>query len=197
MVKCLTSTSSALPMSIRARSPRPRMAERFVDTLDELFERERPDIVSVAVPTVLHHDVVMQAIEYGVHVLVEKPIASTVAEAERMIVAAERANVKLMVGHIERFNPAIIELKRLLDQVGTIFQIVARRVGPFPERIRDVGVTVDLASHDIDAMRFLLGESVERVYAETSLASMPRTRTCCSESSGLPTARSVVSTSTG
>jgi len=73
-----------------------------------------------------------------------------------------------MVGHIERFNPAILELKRRLEQVGTIFQVSARRVGPFPDRIRDVGVVVDLASHDIDAMNFLLESPVESVYAQTA-----------------------------
>src|SRR5690606_20141800 len=75
---------------------------------------------------------------------------------------------RLMVGHIERFNPAILELKRRIEQVGTIFQISARRVGPFPDRIRDVGVVVDLASHDIDAMNFILESPVETVYAQTA-----------------------------
>jgi predicted dehydrogenase len=73
-----------------------------------------------------------------------------------------------MIGHIERFNPAIIELKRRIEQVGAVFQISARRLGPFPDRIRDVGVVVDLASHDIDAMNYILESPVEHVYAQTA-----------------------------
>jgi predicted dehydrogenase len=74
-----------------------------------------------------------------------------------------------MVGHIERFNPAVQELKRRLDahQLGRIFSIYATRIGPFPPRIRDVGVVIDLAVHDIDCMRFVTGAEVKRVYAET------------------------------
>ncbi|MGC8874745.1 MAG: Gfo/Idh/MocA family protein, partial [Chloroflexia bacterium] len=106
----------------------------------------------------------------GVHVLVEKPIASTVDEAEEMIRAAKQYGVKLAVGHIERFNPAVIELKKRLDrgELGRIFLIHARRLGPFPERIQDMGVVIDLAAHDLDVMYYLLGQEVERVYAETT-----------------------------
>jgi predicted dehydrogenase len=79
------------------------------------------------------------------------------------------AGVKLSVGHIERFNPAIVELKRRVQRgdVGRVFQIHARRVGPFPFRIRDVGVVIDLATHDIDIMRYITGAEVARIYAET------------------------------
>lgn len=136
--------------------------------IDAMLERQGLDLVSIVVPTSLHHEIVLKAIDRGIHVLVEKPIASTVAEAREMIDAARRAGVRLMVGHIERFNPAILELKRRLDQAGTIFQISARRVGPFPDRIRDVGVVVDLASHDIDVMNFILESPVETVYAQTA-----------------------------
>jgi predicted dehydrogenase len=74
-----------------------------------------------------------------------------------------------MVGHIERFNPAVRELKARLDagELGRVFQVHARRVGPFPERVRDVGVVLDLAPHDIDVMRYLLGSEITRVHAET------------------------------
>jgi predicted dehydrogenase len=150
-----------------ARATRGRVLPGYTDPV-AMLERERPDMISVAVPTSLHHDIACQALERGVHVLVEKPVASTLAEAWSMIQVAERSGSRLMVGHIERFNPAIIELKRRLDQVGVIFQIMARRLGPFPDRIRDVGVVVDLASHDIDAMRFLLDLLPERLYAETA-----------------------------
>jgi UDP-N-acetylglucosamine 3-dehydrogenase len=136
--------------------------------IDAMLDRERLDLVSIVVPTSLHYETVMKAVQHRVNALVEKPIASTVAEAHAMIDAARQAGVRLMVGHIERFNPAILELKRRIDQVGTIFQVSARRVGPFPDRIRDVGVVVDLASHDIDAMNFILESPVETVYAQTA-----------------------------
>ena len=85
-----------------------------------------------------------------------------------MIEAAAEAGRMLTVGHIERFNPAIRELRRRLDggELGRIFQISATRLGPFPARIRDVGVVVDLAPHDIDVMRYLVGSEPVRVYAE-------------------------------
>lgn len=135
----------------------------------EMLANERLDVVSVSVPTMLHRQVALDCIAAGVNTLVEKPIAATVAEGEEMIAAAKKAGVKFTVGHIERFNPAIIELKKRLDagELGRIFQIHARRLGPFPARIRDVGVVIDLAIHDVDIMRYLLGSDVTRVYAET------------------------------
>jgi UDP-N-acetylglucosamine 3-dehydrogenase len=135
----------------------------------ELLQREKPDAVTVAVPTNSHHAVVMDALAAGCHVLVEKPIAGTLAEADELVAAAAGAKRVLAVGHIERFNPAIIELKRRLDegQLGRVFQIHARRLGPFPQRIRDVGVVVDLATHDLDVMRYLTGSEIVRLYAET------------------------------
>src|SRR5205085_10403124 len=88
--------------------------------------------------------------------------------AERIAKAAERREVVLTVGHIERYNPAIGELRRRLKdgQGGRVLQIRARRIGPFPHRIRDVGVIHDLAPHDIDIMRYLLDDEVESVFAE-------------------------------
>jgi len=135
----------------------------------EMLDQERPDLVSAAVPTRLHHSVAMEAIRRGIHVLVEKPIASTVVEAQEMIRQAQEAGVRLAVGHIERFNPAVIELKKRLDQgeLGQVFMVQARRMGPFPERIQDMGVVIDLASHDLDVMLYLLDSEVDRVYAET------------------------------
>ena len=133
-----------------------------------MLERERPDAVSVAVPTASHEEVAVAALEAGAHVLVEKPIAATPEAGDRMIAAAARTQRKLMVGHIVRFNPAMQELKRRLDDgmLGRIFQIDCRRIGPFPSRIQDVGVAVDLAPHDIDIMRYLTGLNPVRVYAE-------------------------------
>jgi predicted dehydrogenase len=134
----------------------------------ELLEREKPDAVSVVVPTAMHEEVATAAMQAGAHVLIEKPIASTEDEGKRLIALAEKLKRKLMVGHIVRFNPAIQELRKHLQdgELGRIFQVVCRRIGPFPARIRDVGVVVDLAPHDIDVMRYLTGKNPERVYAE-------------------------------
>ena len=134
-----------------------------------MFEEEHLDLVSIVAPTSLHRQATLEALASGANVLVEKPIASDRADAEAMIQAAEQAGRLLTVGHIERFNPAIRELRRRLagGELGRIFQVKATRLGPFPARIRDVGVVVDLAPHDIDVMRFLLDSEPTRLYAET------------------------------
>jgi UDP-N-acetylglucosamine 3-dehydrogenase len=144
-------------------------ATRGYGSLTELLERETPEAVTVAVPTENHHAAVMKALAAGCHVLVEKPIAATLAQADELVAAARSANRVLAVGHIERYNPAVLELKRRLDegQLGRVYQFDAQRLGPFPQRIRDVGVVIDLATHDLDLMRFLTGSEIVRVYAET------------------------------
>ena len=128
--------------------------------------------MTVAVPTNQHRGVVLDALAAGCHVLVEKPIAGSLAEADELVAAAKKAGRTLAVGHIERYNPAVVELKRRLDegQLGKLIQMHARRLGPFPQRIRDVGVVVDLATHDLDVMRYLSGSPIVRVYAETRRA---------------------------
>jgi predicted dehydrogenase len=155
------------PEAVR-RATQGRAIRGFADA-SEMFAAESLDVVSVVAPTSLHEPITLAALAAGVHVLVEKPIAATRDEAERMIAAAADAGLILTVGHIERFNPAIRELRRRLaiGELGRIFEIHATRLGPFPARIRDVGVVVDLAPHDIDVMRFLLGSDPIRIYAET------------------------------
>lgn len=135
----------------------------------EMLSVERPEAVSIAVPTALHLEVALAALEAGAHILVEKPIAATLEEGRAIIARARELDRRLMIGHIVRFNPAIQALKEklLAGELGRIFQILCRRVGPFPARIRDVGVVIDLAPHDLDLMRFLTGLDPLRVYAET------------------------------
>lgn len=142
---------------------------RAYDCFLRMLDEQRPDLISVVVPTREHLAVAKAAIERGIHVLVEKPIAANLTEAVEMARLAERHGVILTVGHIERFNPAIIELKRRLDagELGRIFEIHARRLGPFPPRIQDVGVIVDLATHDLDVIHKLVDSQATRVYAET------------------------------
>lgn len=124
------------------------------------------DAVSVVVPTTLHNTVVMDAINAGCHVLVEKPITDSLENGATMIKAAKDANLKLMVGHIERFNPAVIKLKEIIDSglLGKIVSISARRVGPYNPRIRDVGIIMDLGVHDVDVISYLYGKPVDKVY---------------------------------
>lgn len=138
--------------------------------IEELLKDPEIEVVSVCVPTTFHHEVVMQAIEYGKHVLVEKPIAFTAEEAEEMIATAKEKGVKLATGHVERFNPAVQKAKDLIDNdvIGDLVAVSAKRVGPFPPRIKDVGVAIDLAIHDLDVMNFLIDEEVEQVYASMS-----------------------------
>ena len=156
--------------SLTAESTARRLRIASYSDYRQMLEREGPDAVVVAVPTILHREVVLDVIARGMHVLVEKPIAFTVEEGREIIEAARAAGRVLTVGHIERYNPAIVELHRRLQQqeLGRVFQMHARRLGPFPPRVRDVGVVIDLATHDIDIMRFLSGSEVDRVSAETA-----------------------------
>jgi UDP-N-acetylglucosamine 3-dehydrogenase len=157
---CKTEIAEAVSGQYRARA--------YQDH-SQLLKNERPDAVSIAVPTALHEQIAVEALEAGAHVLVEKPIAATLDGGKRMIEAAAYHHRRLMVGHIVRFNPAIQTLQRKLQagELGRLYQIVCRRIGPFPARIRDVGVVVDLATHDIDLMRYLTGNDPVRVFAET------------------------------
>jgi UDP-N-acetylglucosamine 3-dehydrogenase len=134
---------------------------------EELLKNPEIEAVSVCVPTTHHYNVVMAAIEHGKDVLVEKPIAFTLKEAEGMIQAAKDKGVKLSTGHVERFNPAVKKAKELIemDVIGDVVSASARRVGPFPPRIKDVGVAIDLAIHDLDVMYYLFDEEVTQVYA--------------------------------
>jgi UDP-N-acetylglucosamine 3-dehydrogenase len=143
---------------------------KFYTDCRAMLDAEEVEAVSVCVPTTLHREVALEAIRRGIHVLVEKPIAASVSDGQFIVDQAHARDLVCMVGHVERFNPAVVELKRHLDQgeLGRIFEIVARRKGPFPVRVRDVGVVVDLAAHDLDIMWYLTGAEVTRVYAETA-----------------------------
>lgn len=134
-----------------------------------MVEQTHPSLVAVVVPTFLHFEIAAYLLDHGINILLEKPMTSTVEEALALIELAQARGVKIAVGHIERFNPAIKEVKHRLvqGQLGRVFHLHARRLGPFPTRILDVGVTLDLATHDIDIMRYLTDSEVERVYAET------------------------------
>jgi UDP-N-acetylglucosamine 3-dehydrogenase len=128
-----------------------------------------PDFAIVAIPTEDHVETTRALARAGVHVLVEKPLGASVAEAQAIIDACQAAGVHAAVGHVERFNPALLELRRRTQdgQVGQVFVVATERIGPFPDRVRDVGVVKDLATHDLDLVRWLGGAPVRRVTAET------------------------------
>ena len=127
------------------------------------------DAVTIAAPTHLHHEISLACIARGVHVLVEKPIASTVEEGRAIVAAARRAGVTLMVGHVERFNPAVAAIKRAIDGED-ILSIAITRVGPFPPRMSNVGVVIDLAVHDIDLIRWFTESDIVDVQPQLSSA---------------------------
>jgi predicted dehydrogenase len=135
----------------------------------ELLAREAPDAAVVAVPTRLHQEVALACIERGVALLVEKPLGAGLEECLRLRDAAEAKGVSLMPGHVERFNPVVQAAKHWLDggKLGRVYEVRSQRVGPFFERVRDVGVVHDLATHDIDLLHMLFACEVERVHAET------------------------------
>lgn len=128
----------------------------------ESLLRQELDAVSVAVPSSLHNEVAVAAAGAGIHVLVEKPIADTLESAQDIIKAAEKNNVKLMVGHIERYNPAVTTLRKAAQGKKLIFLEITR-VGPFPPRVKDIGIVIDLGVHDIDLVRYLTCSEYERV----------------------------------
>jgi predicted dehydrogenase len=119
------------------------------------------DAVSIVVPTTLHHKVSKDFLEHGAHVLVEKPITVTVEEAEELIAIAKAKNLILQVGHLERFNPAVLGL----DNEEKPLFIESHRLSPFNPRANDVSVVLDLMIHDIDIILALVDSEVERIDA--------------------------------
>ncbi len=128
---------------------------------------QAPDAVSIVVPTSLHKEVALDTAKAGVNILIEKPIADSPAAAREIIKAAQKYSLKLMVGHIERFNPVIPIIKKEIAG-NDVSLIEITRIGPFPPRIKDVGVIVDLATHDIDLIRYLTGSEFLKTYSLTA-----------------------------
>jgi UDP-N-acetylglucosamine 3-dehydrogenase len=144
-----------------------REARAYAD-YEAMLREETLNAVVVAVPARLHEAVALAAIRSGCALLVEKPLAPSLDEGLRLANAAASAGVMLVPGHLERFNPAVQELKRRLraGEIGRVLHLTARRMGPIVVRNQDVNVVHDTALHDVDAMRYLLGADVEHVFAE-------------------------------
>jgi len=130
---------------------------------------EGVDAVTIAAPTHLHRELALCCIQRGVHVLVEKPIAPSVEEGRAIIAAARHARVALMVGHVERFNPTVEAIKNAICDED-ILSIAITRVGPFPPRMSNVGVVIDLAVHDIDLIRWFTDSEIAEVQPQLSNA---------------------------
>lgn len=128
------------------------------------------DMAVVAVPTRFHEDAALKLADAGVHTLVEKPIAHSVEAGQRMVDAFESRGLVGAVGHVERFNPALQELRRRLEagELGDVYQIATRRQSTFPARIADVGVGKDLASHDIDLTSWVAQSEYSTIFAQTA-----------------------------
>lgn len=138
----------------------------YVDN-EEFLSKSGVDAVVIATPTITHKDIALLALKHGKHLLVEKPLAATVEEAQAICSRASSRDMVLTVGFIERFNPAVTEAKRLLKsgKIGHPILLEARRVSQWPQRIGDVGVVIDLAIHDIDIARYVFEKDPVEVYA--------------------------------
>jgi UDP-N-acetylglucosamine 3-dehydrogenase len=148
------------PNEERAQELAERFGCRSYSNHRAMLMEEQPDAVVVAVPTPLHTEFACDAIERDCHLLVEKPLAGTPEQALAIIEAARGKDLRLAVGHVERFNPAVRRLREIIlgGDLGRILSVAARRVGLPSPHYQDTNVIVDLAVHDLDVIRYLLGE---------------------------------------
>ena len=150
---------------------RKKTGTKFFQNYGDMLDQTELDAVSIAVPNNLHHDVAIGCLEKGIDVLVEKPMALSVNDAKDMIKVAKRNDRILMVGHIERFNPAVQFIGKFIadGKLGAIFYLSSRRIGVYPSRFEGpgkFGVSLDLAIHDVDVMRFLMHGPARLIHKE-------------------------------
>lgn len=140
---------------------------QYYKNYEDMLEKEKIDLVTIAVPTKFHKKVALAAIGKGINVLIEKPIAGNVADAKQIVAAAKEKKVKFTVGHIERFNPAVIKLKELMDKgkLGEIVSISNTRIGPMPPQIKDANVVIDIGVHDIDLINWFYNKLPSQIMA--------------------------------
>lgn len=140
---------------------------KYYPDCQSLLENESLDGVVIAVPTSLHKEIALLGMSKKINLLIEKPLAKSKEDAQKIIETAKKEEVILTVGHIERFNPAVDMLKQLIKEgvLGEIFSIVVKRVGLYPPRVKDVNVVTDLAVHDLDIVCNLLGKVPKKIFA--------------------------------
>lgn len=138
----------------------------FFENFEDLLNKEL-DAVSICTPTSTHREVALEALEKGKHILVEKPLANNLTSGEEMVEKAAKMNKVLAVGYIERFNSAVTKLKEIVD-FSQIYSTVSLRFGPFPPTIKDIGVLLDLGTHEIDILNYLTKTQPEVIYAHIS-----------------------------
>lgn len=146
--------------------------QHILTSIDEVISKG-VDYCVIAAPTAFHEEISMKLIDAGIHILIEKPIAHTVESAMRIEAAAKSKGIIGAVGHIERFNAALQQARTRIQagELGEIYQISTRRLGPFPSRIADVGVVMDLATHDIDLTAWISDASYKSVSAQSAIRS--------------------------
>ena len=142
---------------------------RSYTKVEDLIKKEKLDAIFICLPTTFHYKASKLALEKEIAVFVEKPICDKINQAQDLIAYSKEKKVPIMVGHIERFNPVVKEIKKRLasGELGKILHIHTQRFSPPPARAQDVSAIVDLATHDVDIIRYLLSEEPIRIFSET------------------------------
>lgn len=138
-------------------------------SVNEMLDKEELDGVIIATPTSTHYNIGVKVIEYGINVFIEKPLTPKAEEGKKIIELAKKKDVILTVGYIERFNPAVMELKRLIDEgvLGKPLLLEFHRENKLPINIKDVGIIEDTSVHDIDTARWIFNQEPKMIFART------------------------------
>jgi UDP-N-acetylglucosamine 3-dehydrogenase len=144
----------------------------FYGDYKEMLETKAVDIVSIATPAGSHCRIALDCLAAGKNILIEKPVTLTVGEAEKLLKESKKSRVKVMVGHLERFNPAVKKLKAMIvkGDLGEIKSLNFERVGPLPSRDKNVNVVVDMGIHDLDLANFILNAVPQKITAFGGMA---------------------------